>query len=211
MPAWLGVPVNAPLEEFNDSPAGRDDPAASDQLYGVLPPVAATVAEYAVPTCPLGNTAVVIDTVEVADTTKPSALVAVCTVVPGSLTCAVKEKVPDWDGVPLSWPVEEFRVSPEGREPAATDHVYGVVPPVAVKVKLYAVPAWAFGRAVVVIERGEGVPEPVELDATIPAQPASPRTLVKVTIIVRSAVPKLPTFRGPVCTNPQESISHPPP
>ncbi len=112
--------------------------------------------------------------------------------------------------------MDAFNDRPEGRDdPVATDHVYGVAPPVAVKVEVYAVPVWAFGREVVVIDREEGVPdgvpEPVELDATSPAQPASPRTLVKVTIIVRSAVPKLPTFRGPICTNPQESISHPPP
>jgi len=211
VPAWLGVPVNAPVEEFNDNPAGRDDPAATDQLYGVLPPVADTVAEYAVPTCPLGNTAVVIDIIEVADTVKLSAFVAVCTVVVPSLTCTVKENVPDCAGVPLNWP-EAFRLSPEGREePAARDQVYGAAPPVAVKVAAYAVPAWAFGREALVIDRGEGVPELVELDATSPAQPASPRTLIEVTIIVRSAVPKLPTFRGPFCTNPQESILHPPP
>src|ERR1700730_12115767 len=51
----------------------------------------------------------------------------------------------------------------------------------------------------------------VEFDATTPAQPVSPRSREENTTIVRSAVPRLPTFRGPILTTPQESISHPPP
>jgi hypothetical protein len=56
-----------------------------------------------------------------------------------------------------------------------------------------------------------GGTEPVEFDATTPAQPVSPRSREENTTIVRSAVPRLPTFRGPIRTTPQESISHPPP
>lgn len=50
----VGVPLITPDEEFSTSPAGRL-PLVSDQLYGVVPPVAESVALYAVPTCPLGS------------------------------------------------------------------------------------------------------------------------------------------------------------
>ena len=45
--AAVGVPLICPLAVFSVSPAGRE-PAESDHVYGVLPPVVATVAEYAV-------------------------------------------------------------------------------------------------------------------------------------------------------------------
>ena len=44
LPAVVGVPVRAPLGE-SDRPAGRLPVKA--KLYGALPPVADTVAEYA--------------------------------------------------------------------------------------------------------------------------------------------------------------------
>jgi hypothetical protein len=37
-------------------------------------------------------------------------------------------------GVPLMMPVEGARVSPAGSVPLVNDHVYGVVPPMAVRV-----------------------------------------------------------------------------
>lgn len=43
VPAVIGVPLIWP-EEFSVSPAGKD-PELADQLYGVFPPVAASVAE----------------------------------------------------------------------------------------------------------------------------------------------------------------------
>lgn len=95
VPDWAGVPLKAPLEAFSVTPAGREDPVTTDQLYGVLPPLAAKVAEYAEPACPLGSEAVVIDTAEAVDTTKVSVLLAVWAVPLASLTCAVKETVPD--------------------------------------------------------------------------------------------------------------------
>ena len=42
--AAVGVPVMAPVEVFSDRPAGNV-PLVSDQTYGVVPPVAASVAE----------------------------------------------------------------------------------------------------------------------------------------------------------------------
>jgi hypothetical protein len=55
--AAVGVPLIAPA--LNDRPAGRV-PLVRAQVYGVVPPVAARVALYAVPTCPLGSEVVVI-------------------------------------------------------------------------------------------------------------------------------------------------------
>jgi hypothetical protein len=44
-------------------------------------------------------------------------------------------------GVPLITPVEEFSVKPLGKVPDVSDHVYGLVPPVADNVCEYGVPA----------------------------------------------------------------------
>ena len=54
----LGVPVMAPVEAFRDKPAGRV-PLVMDQVYGVVPPVAASAALYTTPTSPLGSEFVV--------------------------------------------------------------------------------------------------------------------------------------------------------
>ena len=43
-PEEPGVPVMAPVEEFNASPPGKL-PVLTDQVYGVVPPVAASVWE----------------------------------------------------------------------------------------------------------------------------------------------------------------------
>jgi len=47
---------------FSVKPAGSV-PLVNDHVYGVVPPVAASVVEYTVPTCPAGNDVVVIDSV----------------------------------------------------------------------------------------------------------------------------------------------------
>jgi hypothetical protein len=46
VPAVVGVPVIAPDDGFKDKPAGNV-PTVTAQVYGVVPPVATTVAEYA--------------------------------------------------------------------------------------------------------------------------------------------------------------------
>lgn len=51
------------------------------------------------------------------------------------VTCAVKLAEPVAEGVPEITPVLES-VSPAGRLPETIDHIYGVVPPVAVNVAL---------------------------------------------------------------------------
>ena len=55
-PAAVGVPEIWPLLELMLKPAGNP---VADQVYGVLPPVAATVVEYDVPAVPFGSEEVV--------------------------------------------------------------------------------------------------------------------------------------------------------
>jgi multidrug efflux pump subunit AcrA (membrane-fusion protein) len=57
VPAAVGVPLNTPAEKV--SPAGSVDPGATDQLYGVVPPEAASVWLYAWLTVPAGSGLVV--------------------------------------------------------------------------------------------------------------------------------------------------------
>ena len=66
--------------------------------------------------------------------TRLSDLVAVCMGLPASLTWTVKLKVPAAVGVPEMAPLLGLSVRPGGRDPLATDQVYGRVPPLAVNV-----------------------------------------------------------------------------
>jgi hypothetical protein len=56
--AVVGVPEITPVDATRLNPAGNE-PELIDQVYGVVPPLACSVAEYAVPTVPPGNDAVV--------------------------------------------------------------------------------------------------------------------------------------------------------
>src|SRR5271170_432307 len=60
--AAVGMPAMAPVAAFKAKPAGRV-PLVSDQLYGVVPPVAASVAVYGTPTSPFGSAPVEITSV----------------------------------------------------------------------------------------------------------------------------------------------------
>src|SRR5258705_7762309 len=62
-------------------------------------------------------------------------------------------KVPVTVGTPLIKPVEELSASPAGRAPLVSVHVIGV-PPLAVSVAEYGVPAVPLERVVVVIAGG---------------------------------------------------------
>lgn len=62
---------------------------------------------------------------------------AVCGVGLESFTCKLKLDVPAAVGEPVIAPVELFKLSPVGKEPKATLHVYGVIPPVAEAVEAY--------------------------------------------------------------------------
>jgi len=148
--AAVGVPVIAPVAAFNKSPAGSV-PLVNDQLYGVVPPVAASVALYGAPTSPFGSDVVVIASVAGAIVSVRFA-VAVSTGLLVSVTVnfnavALTAVV----GVPvivIVAVVEGLRVSPAGSVPLNA-HVYGAVPPVAVNVALYATPTCPLGSVVV--------------------------------------------------------------
>ena len=115
LPDAVGVPLSAPVPPFSVTPVGNA-PAVMDQLYGVVPPVAASVPEYAVPTVPLGRDVVLIASPGGAIVNVKLALFKTA----GdseSLTCAVTVKLPEAVGVPLSAPVAEFSVTPAGNAP----------------------------------------------------------------------------------------------
>ena len=129
VPAVVGVPLIWP-DVHRVRPAVRE-PELSDQLYGVLPPLAESVAEYGLLVCALDSDEVVICTgaTEAAMVIVRLA-VALCTGEVESLTFTVNDEVPAAVGVPLICP-ELPRVSPAGREPELSDQLYGVVPPLA--------------------------------------------------------------------------------
>jgi hypothetical protein len=131
----VGVPLRTPVEALNVRPAGRA-PDASVQLYGAVPPVAARVALYVVPTTPFASDVVVIASVtgemvrdRVTDLVCAGLLESVAVKVSAVALTAVV-------GVPLRTPLAAFMVRPAGRVPAVKDQLYGVVPPIAVKVAL---------------------------------------------------------------------------
>ncbi len=66
------------------------------------------------------------------------------------MTRAVKLKLPDAVGVPLTTPVPLDSVRPGGKAPTGIDQLKGVVPPVASSVWLYAEVNVASGRLEVV-------------------------------------------------------------
>lgn len=129
VPAVVGMPVTAQFAPI-DRPAGSV-PDVMVQVYGDVPPLTPTVAEYAVPTVPFGRLPVVMVTEVV-----PDATVIVNALVPvalfASFAWAVKVNVPLAVGVPLMVPLLAS-VSPAGNAPEATLNVYGPVPPLAVR------------------------------------------------------------------------------
>jgi hypothetical protein len=111
---------------------------------------------YAVFTVPLGRLAVVIESGAAATTIEVDAD-CFCTGLLLSDTDTVKLEVPLLVGVPEIAPVAVPRLSPGGRLPDETDHVYGLVPPVALKVPLYALLTVPPGNATEGIVRAAGV------------------------------------------------------
>lgn len=77
---------------------------------------------------------------------------------------------------------DDCKVIPVGREPDESVHVYGVLPPVAVKVFEYEVPAVAFDNDVVVMLTGGGGGGVTVTDAV--ADLVESATLVAVTVVV---------------------------
>ena len=125
--AVVGVPEIVPAPDIV-KPGGRL-PAATDHVYGVVPPVADSVCVYTVPAVPPNSDAVVIEggvgaaMIVIRSNFESDRLAA-------SVTFAVKSKGPAVAGVPEIVPAPEI-VKPGGKLPAATDQEYGVVPPVA--------------------------------------------------------------------------------
>ena len=127
-PAAVGVPVIAPVDGSMLSPAGRP---VADHVYGVVPPLALTVALYAAPATPPGSD----DVVMFSGAMTVSVRFAVAVRWDGlleSVTVIATVLAPAAVGVPLICPVEALRVNPAG-SPVA-DHVYGDTPPVAARV-----------------------------------------------------------------------------
>jgi hypothetical protein len=146
VPAVVGVPLIAPPVD-RESPAGRD-PEETDQLYGCVPPVAASVLLYAVPTVPaVSGLAVEIVGAAAALIVKENDFVDEALFPP--VTRTVKVEVPAVVGVPLIAPPVD-RERPAGRDPEETDQLYGVVPPLADNVWLYAVPTVPAGSGLAV-------------------------------------------------------------
>jgi hypothetical protein len=91
-------------------------------VYGLVPLVAASVAEYATPTIPFGKLVVVIRTIVELYTVNVSACVAVLLALSATSTvnaCDATAVV----GVPEITPVLAFSVSPAGSVPALKLHV----------------------------------------------------------------------------------------
>jgi hypothetical protein len=154
VPAAVGVPVIAPVLAPRVRPAGSA-PADTVQVTGATVPLADKVPEYAVPNVPAANDVVVIAGLEL-----PTLILRgwVSMVPSTSCTATVNEEAPVRVGVPLMTPAP-LNVRPAGSVPTETDHVYGVVPPIAARVCEYAAPAVAAGKAVVVIL--SGLPAPI--------------------------------------------------
>ena len=72
-----------------------------------------------------------------------------------SVICTVKLLVPAVAGVPLITPVDALRLKPPGSVPTEILQLYGVLPPVAVNVWLYATFAVAWFRLFVVMLKPE--------------------------------------------------------
>jgi len=145
----VGVPLIAPLDGFSVKPVGSE-PEVRLQVYGVIPPVAFSVAEYITLTCPSGRLLVVIDNCAGAITTCNGSVVLWEA---ASVTFAVNPNVPAAVGVPDNTPALDS-VSPPGSVPALTDHMYEPVPPVAASDAEYAVPTCPPAKVALVIASG---------------------------------------------------------
>jgi hypothetical protein len=138
VPAAIGVPVIAPaLDKLN--PAGNV-PLPNTYVSVPAPPVAATVAAYAVPTVPPANVVVENTIAGAAAIAIENVAVAVSAGDPVSVNVTVKLGLPAAVGVPVIAPVEPLRLSPAGNAPDVTVHVYGAIPPAAASVTEYAIP-----------------------------------------------------------------------
>jgi hypothetical protein len=152
-PFWVGVPVICP-DGDKTNPAGNE-PDGRLQVYGAAPPVADRMASYAVSVAAAGRTVEEICSgVSVATIWMLKLAVTLSAGEPESKTFAEKKNVPDCVGVPVIAPEMEFRLVPVGSCPEETNQLYGAVPPVALRVALYAKPCCPLLRDCVVIAKG---------------------------------------------------------
>ena len=122
VPVPVGVPEIVPRSPDKINPDGSA-PETMLHRYGLVPPVAASAAVYAVFCVAAGNEVVVTAS---APTTAAlmvmlRALLAVCELLP--VTCTVNVLVPVPVGVPEITPVLVTRVSPSGSDPEAIDQL----------------------------------------------------------------------------------------
>jgi hypothetical protein len=120
-----GVPLITPVNEFSVSPRGSL-PDGKFQVYGPVPPVAARVCEYGVPTTPLLSAVVVIakEPIVWAVMVSVKLEVALCGGVLESVTLNVKgTAVAIPAGVPVIAPVVALSVMGAGRVPEVNCHV----------------------------------------------------------------------------------------
>jgi hypothetical protein len=117
-PELVGVPLIVP-PTLKLRPAGNV-PEATVHAYGVVPPEAVSVVEYAVPTVPPGKEPeVIVSGNPAALMLIESGLVAFCTGKEESVTCTVKFDWPALVGVPLIVP-PLLKLRPAGNVPEVT-------------------------------------------------------------------------------------------
>jgi len=174
----VGVPLTIPVAEFNVKPVGSV-PEVNCQTYGVVPPFAVSENVQSRPVKQLtGKGFAAISRVAMVS---GKDFVSLCTGVLTSVTWNVGVAVPAVVGVPLTTPVTESNVKPNGSVPGVTCHVRAPVPPVEVSVYEYGTPTIPSGSLVVVIFSGGmsdtivtvaralcgGTPESVTLNVTV--------------------------------------------
>src|SRR5262245_27304923 len=131
---FVSVPVNTP-SLLSVNPAGRPPPVLGDtttlQVYGGVPPDAASVCEYGTFSAAAGSGEVVVIIKGAGLIVSAKLLVAVMPAL--SATRTLKLKVPAFVGVPLKTP-PLLRLKPLGNAPKSSAQVYGAVPLDAVNV-----------------------------------------------------------------------------
>lgn len=120
VPVAVGVPEIRPVAGARLSPAGR--PPLTDQVYGVVPPLACTRFEYLVPLMPEGRDDVLIAR-DRGSTASVRVTDFVCTGLDESATLKVKLLELLVVGCPEMIPVDAARASPYGRLPELRDQV----------------------------------------------------------------------------------------
>src|SRR4029077_11538144 len=107
-----GAPEITPVDAAKLNPAGNV-PVLTLQLYGVVPPLACSVVEYAVPAVPPGSDVVAtVGGCAAAATAMLNAFVPVFSA--ASVTSSLNDGAPAAVGVPEITPVDAARLNPAG-------------------------------------------------------------------------------------------------